>query len=100
MRTMKMNNELIKVTIKNDQQLVSARELHKGLGLTTRFSKWVDQNFKDFELGVDFTGVTRVTSVNNGAKQELQGYAITIDMAKQLCLLSRTQKVMVSTLEV
>lgn len=87
-----MNNELIKVTVQNDQQLVSARELHKGLGLTTRFSKWVEQNFKDFEFGADFTGVTTVTSVNNGAKQELQDYALTIDMAKQLCLLSRTQK--------
>ena len=29
MRTMKMNNELIKVTVKNDQQLVSARILER-----------------------------------------------------------------------
>lgn len=87
-----MENQLIKVTVKNDQQLVSARELHKGLGLTTRFSKWVDQNFRDFESGIDFTGVTTVTAVNNGAKQKLQDYALTIDMAKQLCLLSRTEK--------
>jgi anti-repressor protein len=28
-----MNNELIKVTVKNDQQLVSARDLYKGLGI-------------------------------------------------------------------
>ncbi len=34
-----MENELIKVTVKDDQQLVSARDLHKGLELTTRFSK-------------------------------------------------------------
>ena len=87
-----MENQLIKVTVKNDQQLVSARELHKGLELTTRFSKWVDQNFRDFESGIDFTGVTTVTAVNNGAKQKLQDYALTIDMAKQLCLLSRTKK--------
>ena len=45
MRTMKMNNELIKVTVKNDQQLVSARDLYKGLGLKGRFSRWVDNNF-------------------------------------------------------
>lgn len=87
-----MENQLIKVTVKNDQQLVSARELHKGLELTTRFSKWVDQNFRDFESGIDFTGVTTVTAVNNGAKQKLQDYALTIDMAKQLCLMSRTEK--------
>lgn len=39
-----MMNELIKITVKNDNQLVSARDLHKNLGLTTRFSKWFGQN--------------------------------------------------------
>lgn len=43
-----MNNELIKVTVQNDQQLVSARDLYKGLEIRTRFSLWVSQNFKEF----------------------------------------------------
>ena len=34
-----MSSELIKVTVNNDQQLVSARDLYKGLGLKGRFSK-------------------------------------------------------------
>ncbi|WEV40319.1 phage antirepressor KilAC domain-containing protein [Lactobacillus sp. ESL0684] len=84
--------ELIKVQVKGDQQLVSARDLHKGLGLTTRFSKWVEQNFKDFEEDVDFTTVTTVTDMPNGGTKPLLDYALTIDMAKQLCLLSRTEK--------
>lgn len=92
MRTRKMNNELIKVTVQNDQQLVSARDLHKGLGLTTRFSKWVEQNFKEFDLGSDFMSVTTVTDMPNGGTKPIQDYALTIDMAKQLCLLSRTKK--------
>ena len=37
--------ELIKVKTQGDTQVVSARELHEKLGLTTRFSKWVGQNF-------------------------------------------------------
>lgn len=87
--------ELIKIKTENDQQLVSARELHKALELTTRFSKWVDQNFKDFEEGTDFTSVTGVTEVqNNGGIQQrkLQDYAVTIDMAKELCMMSKTPK--------
>ena len=87
-------NELIKVTVKNDQQLVSARELHNALELTTRFSKWVNQNFKEFIESEDFTSVTAVTEVqNNGGIQvrELQDYALTIDMAKQLCMMSHTE---------
>ncbi|MGH1585919.1 oxidoreductase [Lactiplantibacillus pentosus] len=83
-------NELIKITEKDGQQLVSARELHKGLELTTRFSKWVRQNFSMFVEGVDFTSVTGVTVVNNGAKREIQDYALTVSMAKELSMMSQT----------
>ena len=86
-----MENQLIKVTVKGDQQLVSARELHKALRLTTRFSKWVDQNFHDFESGIDFMSVTGVTDMPNGGTKPIQDYAVTIDMAKQLCMMSHTE---------
>ncbi|GAB9262220.1 phage antirepressor KilAC domain-containing protein [Ligilactobacillus animalis] len=87
-------NELIKVAVKNDQQLVSARDLYHGLELKIRFSLWVSKNFKEFEDGEDFTSVSRDTEVqNNGGIQvrELQDYALTIDMAKQLCMMSHTE---------
>lgn len=90
-----MNNELIKVTVKNDQQLVSARDLYKGLGIKRRFSAWWEQNSSEFELGVDYEGVLKSTPYNplySDKVQEVQDYALTIDMAKQLCLLSRTKK--------
>lgn len=87
-----MNNELIKVTVQNDQQLVSARDLYKGLEIRTRFSLWVSQNFKEFEKGTDFTSVVTTTDMPNGGTKPIQDYALTIDMAKQLCLLSRTKK--------
>lgn len=35
--------ELIKVQVHNDQQLVSARDLYKGLELKIRFSLWVSK---------------------------------------------------------
>lgn len=84
--------ELIKVTVQNDQQLVSARELYKGLGLKIRFSLWVSKNFGDFEEGQDFMSVSIDTDMPNGGTKPLQDYALTIDMAKQLCLMSRTEK--------
>ncbi len=84
-------NELIKVKIKDDVQVVSARELHKGLGLTTRFSKWVTQNFKNFLEDEDFTSVTGVTDMPNGGTKVIQDYAITISMAKELCMMSHTE---------
>lgn len=87
-----MNNELIKVTVKNDQQLVSARDLYKGLGIKRRFSAWWEQNSNDFKENSDFQRVLISTPRENRGSIELQDYALTIDMAKQLCLLSRTKK--------
>lgn len=86
--------ELIKVIVNNDQQLVSARELYKGLELKKRFSVWVNQNFSEFEEGQDYTYVPKgtVVQIGNGATRQIDDYALTIDMAKQLCLMSRTEK--------
>ena len=87
--------ELIKVTVQNDQQFVSARDLYKGLELKIRFSLWVSKNFDSFEEGQDFTSVSVDTEVsNNGGVQvrKLQDYLLTIDMAKELCMMSKTEK--------
>ena len=83
---------LINIQIKDNQQLVSARDLHKNLGLTTRFSKWVGQNFNGFEEGQDFMSVTTVTDMPNGGVKPIQDYLLTIDMAKELCMMSKTEK--------
>ena len=74
-----MENQLINIKIKNDQQLVSARDLYRALEVKRRFSAWKEQNFKDFEEGADFTSVLSGTVVNNGAKRELDDYYVTID---------------------
>lgn len=87
-----MENKLIKVTVQNDQQLVSARDLYKGLGIKRRFSAWWEQNSNDFKENSDFQRVLISTRRENRGSIELQDYALTIDMAKQLCLLSRTKR--------
>lgn len=51
-------NNLINVTLNENQEpVVSARQLHKSLEVKTRFSQWVEQNFKILEEGYDFTSV-------------------------------------------
>lgn len=88
-----MENQLIKVTVKGDQQLVSARELHNKLEVKTRFSLWVKQNFKHFRENVDFSSVVTTTQQNQyGGIKELQDYALTIEMAKHLAMMSGTEK--------
>ena len=86
------DNDLINVTIKNNQQLVSARDLHKGLGLTGRFSRWFKNNSEFFEENTDFYKCTSTTVVNNGAVRVLDDYLLTISMAKQLAMMARTER--------
>lgn len=83
-------NELI--TVNFDTQTVSARELHNALGIEKRFSAWFETNSQGFVEGEDFTSVLSSTVVNNGAKRELQDYDLSVDMAKHICLMSRTEK--------
>ena len=86
-------NEIIKVTVnENHEPIVSARQLHKTLEVKTRFSQWVEQNFKGFEENYDFASVVTTTVVNNGAMRELQDYALSLDTAKHLAMMSKTDK--------
>lgn len=88
-------NELIKINYETEQPTVSARELHKALSIEKRFSAWFETNSQGFVEGEDFTSVLIGTEVpNNGGFQhrELQDYKLSVDMAKHICLMSRTGK--------
>lgn len=88
-------NELIKINYETEQPTVSARELHKALSIEKRFSAWFETNSQGFVEGEDFTSVLIGTEVpNNGGFQhrELQDYKLSVDMAKHICLMSRTEK--------
>lgn len=89
-------NQLIKVEIKNDTQVVSARDLYNGLEIKRKFSLWVKSNFDNFIEGEDYEGVLLSTPYNkahnNGKMQEIQDYAITVSMAKELAMMSKSEK--------
>lgn len=86
-------HNLINVTLNENQEpVVSARQLHKSLEVKTRFSQWVEQNFKILEEGYDFTSVVGTTVVNNGANRKLQDYVLSLDAAKNLAMVSKTDK--------
>lgn len=86
-------NELLKVDF--NTQTVSARELHRKLNIEKRFSAWFESNSQGFIERQDYTGVLSGTEVpNNGGFQyrELQDYNMSIDMAKHICLMSRSEE--------
>ncbi len=85
-------SELIPINYDGEQPTVSARELHKSLEISKRFSAWFETNSQGFIENEDFTSVLSGTVVNNGAHREMQDYSLSVDMAKHICLMSRTEK--------
>lgn len=83
-------NDLIKI---NDDGLVSARDLYDFLEITERFNSWFERYCKyGFEEDLDYTSVKTFTVVNNGAKREIDDYAMTVEMAKEFSMLQKTKK--------
>lgn len=81
-------NEII--TVNTDTQTVSARELHKVVGSTERFSSWFTRQLQfGFEESTDYQGCKKFNTLAN---QELQDYEMSIDMAKHICMVQRTDK--------
>lgn len=85
-------NELLKINYDTEQPTVSARDLHEKLEISKRFSAWFETNSKGFVEGQDYTSVLSGTVVNNGATREIQDFNISTEMAKHICLMSRTEK--------
>lgn len=80
-------NELIKVNF--DTQTVSARELHKQVGSTERFSAWFERQLQyGFVENEDYTGCKKFNTL---AKQELQDYELSVDIAKEICMVQKNE---------
>lgn len=79
--------ELIKINYDTEQPTVSARELHEKLNIETPFKKWIDRMCEyGFEESKDFW--TKM-SESTGGRPSTE-YELTIDMAKQICMIQRT----------
>lgn len=82
-------NELIKINYETEQPTVSARDLHEGLEIKTAFKDWFPRMAEyGFFEGKDFCSKMSESTGGRPAKD----YEITVDMAKQICMLQRTEK--------
>ncbi len=83
-------NELIKINYDTEHPTVSARDLHEGLEITERFQSWFNRQLQyGFQESIDYVGRKEFNTL---ARQELQDYEISVDMAKQICMLQRSEK--------
>ena len=83
--------ELIKINYDTEQPTVSARDLHEGLEIGTRFNDWFPRMVEyGFQEGKDFYSKMSKTSESGGRPSV--DYEITVDMAKQICMIQRSEK--------
>ena len=85
------NFELIKITERNGKNVVSAKELYDFLGYDrSQWSRWYQTNILNNEYAEDNVDYEAFDTVSNG--NHTKEFAITIDFAKELSMLSRTEK--------
>lgn len=90
-------NELIKLHLQtmnsNTIDTVSARELHTFLEVQTRFNDWISTRISEYDFieNKDFVSFTE-NSVKPKGGRPSQEYYITLDMAKELAMVERTDK--------
>lgn len=87
--------ELIKITTNEEgSQIVSARELHEFLGITTPLTIWMPRMIEyGFEEGVDYEAVNIFVSASNGkGGTSKKDWVLTIDTAKEISMIQRSEK--------
>lgn len=89
-------NEIIKINCDSEQPTVSARELYRALEVEKRFSVWFETNSQGFIQGEDYSNPYLEVRVQKEGKREVkrevEDYDLSVDMAKHICLMSRTNK--------
>ncbi|TEW31414.1 phage antirepressor Ant [Histophilus somni] len=73
-------------------QLINARELHEVLQISTRFDTWIQRRIFEYNFAPNLDFIERSILGNRGFfKAETKEYHITLDMAKELCMLERSE---------
>lgn len=87
-------NEIFKIHQKEELSginCISARELYKRLGVKTQFTKWWQRNLTaGFKENIDYLTVSQKRLTVKGNKTEYLEAFISLDMAKQICMLQKT----------
>lgn len=91
-----MKDEIIKVNFENET--VSARDLYESVNNgKERFSKWFERQLQyGFVEGEDYSNPFQKVRVQKEGKRnverEVEDYDLSIDMAKQICMVQKTDK--------
>ena len=86
-------NELIKVDYTGERPAVSARELHEFLEVETPYHKWFPRMCEyGFTENEDYSVTDIFVRTPAGGPQSMKDAAVSIDMAKEICMIQRNEK--------
>lgn len=85
-------SELIPINYNGEEPTVSARDLHAGLEIKSNFTTWFDRmcEYGFTELNYKKCFPNLESGCNGG--QNMIDYQISVDMAKQICMIQRSEK--------
>lgn len=88
-----MEKMLIPINYEGEQPTVSARDLHEALEVKSNFTTWFNRMCEyGFREKIDFkTCFPKMESESHGG-QNMIDHEISIDMAKQICMIQRSEK--------
>ena len=82
-------NELLKINYETEQPTVSARDLHAGLEIKSKYADWFkNMSTYGFTENEDYMTVSK--NLENGGR--IIEHFISVDMAKQICMIQRNEK--------
>ncbi len=84
-------DELIRINYDSERPTVSGRELHDALGIGTKYTMWFDRMCDyGFTEGTDYEAISQKWETAQGNVTTQTDHLLSIDMAKQLCMIQRT----------
>lgn len=82
-------NELLRVNYDSDRITLSARELHEFLGVKSKYADWFkNMSAYGFEENQDYRAISK--NLENGGRRI--DHEITLDMAKEIAMIQRSEK--------
>lgn len=87
-------NELINITLnENNEPVVSARDLHKGLEVKSKYNDWLKRMLDyGFSEGTDFVAIAQKKVTAQGNQSEFIEHVFNLDSAKEIAMIQRNDK--------
>lgn len=87
-------NKLINITLnENHEPVVSARDLHKGLEVKSKYNDWLKRMLEyGFIEGTDFVAIAQKKVTAQGNQSEFIEHVFNLDSAKEIAMIQRNDK--------